>query len=118
MAGRLERNTMKTFSMEDGLKVQEQDLIKWKQLLRPEVYAKVLEAVERQNAELKSKWANAGYEVCRGVDIANIVRKTLGANNTMNNWTLCALFRAAQRHDRKLKDHEAYQQLVASSSPF
>lgn len=63
----------KPFSLEDGLKIQEQDLIRWKQLLRPEVCVKVLEAVERQNAELKHKWANAGYEVCRGVDIANIV---------------------------------------------
>jgi hypothetical protein len=59
---------MKTFSVEQGIEVQTNQLKDWKQLLKDEVY-KALELYAKKD----NHKAIDGYDIRRGVDLSNFV---------------------------------------------
>jgi len=54
------------FTIEDGLKVQANDLKFWKSILHPAVYDKLLAAVRHANENLHYR---TGYDVVRGTQL-------------------------------------------------
>jgi hypothetical protein len=61
--------TSPVLTIEEGLKIQADHLAEWKEVLKPEVYAKLEKIVLEKN---KQPMKN-GYEVCRGGSITEIV---------------------------------------------
>jgi len=56
------------FTVEDGIKIQAEQLSHWKKILIPEVYAALEEYATRDNNKAKK-----GYEVCRGVRLDSYI---------------------------------------------
>ena len=59
----------KPFTVRDGLDCQKKDLIFWEGILKPNVYARLLKAVEESN----KKPMKSGYDVKRGQDLQSFV---------------------------------------------
>lgn len=60
------------FTIEDGLKYQQVDLLQWKSILKTKVYNELERRVLEENKKLEYS-INSGYDVCRGSSIQNIV---------------------------------------------
>lgn len=58
----------KEFTLQHGLKIQDEQLAGWKLILLPEVYEALHEYATRKNHEAKT-----GYDVRRGTDLDNYV---------------------------------------------
>jgi hypothetical protein len=62
---------MSDFTIQDGLAVQTEHLLRWQKLLKPEVYKKVYEKAQQMNTYLRE--SNSGYSVWRGTFIDNYI---------------------------------------------
>jgi hypothetical protein len=58
----------KEFTIEEGIKYQTEQLVQWKTVLIPEVYAALEEYATRNNHEAKS-----GHGIRRGVDLSSYI---------------------------------------------
>lgn len=69
------KNTMVTFTVEDGIKVQREQLAQWKQRLNDTCYAYLCKELLKLMAPHSNggKVFTSGYDVPRGSDIDNIV---------------------------------------------
>ena len=56
----------KEFTVEDGLEVQAAHLVFWRELLKPEIYNRLKEAVDEAN---EAKEFKSGHDVPRGQDL-------------------------------------------------
>lgn len=56
----------KSFTVEDGLELQAAHLVFWRELLKPEIYDRLLAAV---NEATRCKELKSGYDVPRGQDL-------------------------------------------------
>lgn len=61
----------KTFSVDDGLALQQLSLQRWKRMLNKPTYEKLAGEVEKQNRTLTADCD--GHDVCRGDGITNIL---------------------------------------------
>ena len=59
-----------TFTVEQGIKVQQAHLNEWKTILTPEAYAALEEYATRDNDE-----AVDGYNICRGEALRNFLQQ-------------------------------------------
>lgn len=59
-------------SVEEGIEIQTNQLHKWEQLLKPEIFAWLKERVTKDN-----HLAKTGYDIKRGVNISNDVENYL-----------------------------------------
>lgn len=59
---------MRVFSVEQGIKVQEEALKQWEVVLKPSVLAKLTEFARATNSKAKT-----GYEIRRGSDLSNFI---------------------------------------------
>ncbi len=64
-------SNLHTFSRDDGLKVQTDQLRQWRAVLNDTAYNALVQWVEEQNKKLP-KDAN-GYDVTRGTDLNNFI---------------------------------------------
>ena len=58
----------KEFTVEDGIRVQTNDLERWEKVLKPEVFEDLKKWVTKKN-----HLATNGYGICRGTYLANFV---------------------------------------------
>lgn len=65
---------VKEFTVNDGIKVQTEQLFRWKSVLIPEVYDSLEEYAKRNNHKAKT-----GYDICRGSELdCYVANYTLG----------------------------------------
>jgi hypothetical protein len=57
------------FTFKEAFELQHQHIKRWYKILKPEAYLQLLDIVIEKN----NNGYNSPYEVCRGVDITNIV---------------------------------------------
>jgi hypothetical protein len=58
--------------VEEGVEIQTNQLQKWEQLLKPEIYEWLEKRVTKDNHLAKN-----GYDIVRGIDISNLVENYL-----------------------------------------
>lgn len=57
------------FTVEQGIRVQRQQLAEWKSVLRPEAYDALVEYATRDNARAKD-----GHDICRGTSLSGFIQ--------------------------------------------
>jgi len=65
----------KELTVERGIEIQTEQLIKWEKVLKPEIYSSLVKHVTKDNHK-----AVNGYQICRGSDM-DIMVNWMGSGN-------------------------------------
>lgn len=65
-------------TLEQSIQIQDQDLLEWGNILKPEVHEKLVRIVKNRNKGISNP-----YQICRGVVINNIVKNLSMGNDSL-----------------------------------